>query len=245
MGHAKGRAPHARVARCVIGSHLVAPCLAVCRSSTRAAQRHASSPFVTSAREKSGSRHGLRVEPYTNCHQRHTARHGAEDIWGADVTGSDPGAAGKLLALSSTGGFHRMVTMPSSSPTLAHIAMRAPNPPALLHPNHATLVVTDTAGCLSILDEVTGTVRYTFTAKRNGSQPWGGAACAVMVQPLAMPPPTITSVTATPTLGTAPLVPVPVACGVQVAAPPTVSLEREMSTAMAQGSSPLRRSRPR
>ena len=116
-----------------------------------------------------------------------------------------------------------MVTIPSLSQTLAKIAMSAPNPTALLNPNHATFVVTDTAGCLYILDEVTGTVLYTFTSKLNCSQPWGGAACAVMVQPLAMPPPTITSVTSTPTLGTAPIVPVPVACGVQVAAPTTVS----------------------
>src|SRR5215470_1380231 len=85
------------------------------------------------------------------------------------------------------------------------------------------LFVPDTAGRLSILAEVTGTVLYTFTSTRNGSQPWGVGVWDVIVQPLAMQPPTITSVTATPTLGTAPIVRVPVACGVQVATPTTVS----------------------
>ena len=139
------------------------------------------------------------------------------------MTGSGPGAAGKLVAWSAAGGFQRMITMPSSSHTLANIAMSASHPTDLLNPNHATLCVTDTAGRLSILDEVTGTVLYTFTAKRNGSQPWGVVVGAVILQPLAVPPPTITSVTATPTLGTAPIVRVPVACGVQVATPPQVS----------------------
>jgi hypothetical protein len=76
------------------------------------------------------------------------------------------------------------------------------------------LFVPDTAGRLSILDEVTGAVLYTFTSTRDGNPPWGVGVCAVMVQPLAMQPPTITSVSATPTLGTAPIVRVPVAVGV-------------------------------
>jgi hypothetical protein len=69
-------------------------------------------------------------------------------------------------------------------------------------------------GYVLYLNEVTGTMLYTFTSKRNCSPPWGVGVCAVMVQPLAMPPPTITSGTATPTLGTAPIVRVPVAVGV-------------------------------